>query len=86
MSVSGILSFKSAREVREVIADIPMDRLILETDCPYLAPVPMRGRRNEPSYLVHVAEALAALKGLPVEEVLETTTQNALKLFSRIRG
>ena len=86
VSVSGILSFKSAREVREVIADIPMDRLILETDCPYLAPVPMRGRRNEPSYLVHVAEALAALKGLPVEEVLETTTQNALKLFSRIRG
>lgn len=86
VSVSGILSFKSAREVREVIADIPMDRLILETDCPYLAPVPMRGRRNEPSYLVHVAEALATLKGLPVEEVLETTTQNALKLFSRIRG
>lgn len=86
VSVSGILSFKSAREVREVIADIPMDRLILETDCPYLAPVPIRGRRNEPSYLVHVAEALAALKGLPVEEVLETTTQNALKLFSRIRG
>jgi len=86
VSVSGILSFKSAREVREVIADIPMDRLILETDCPYLAPVPMRGRRNEPSYLVHVAEALATLKGLPVEEVLETTTQNALKLFSRVRG
>lgn len=86
VSVSGILSFKSAREVREVIADIPMDRLILETDCPYLAPVPMRGRRNEPSYLVHVAEALAALKGLSVEEVLETTTQNALKLFSRVRG
>ncbi len=86
VSVSGILSFKSAREVREVIEDIPMDRLILETDCPYLAPVPMRGRSNEPSYLVHVAEALAALKGLPVEEVLETTTQNALKLFSRIPG
>jgi TatD DNase family protein len=86
VSVSGILSFKSAREVREVIANIPMDRLILETDCPYLAPVPMRGRRNEPSYLVHVAEALATLKGLPVEEVLETTTQNALKLFSRIPG
>ncbi|WP_291076444.1 TatD family hydrolase [Hyphomonas sp.] len=86
VSVSGILSFKSAREVREVIADIPMDRLILETDCPYLAPVPMRGRRNEPSYLVHVAEALAALKGLPIEEVLETTTQNALKLFTRVRG
>jgi len=84
VSVSGILSFKSASEVREVISDVPMDRLILETDCPYLAPVPMRGRRNEPSYLVHVAEALAALKGLPLERVLEQTTQNALKLFSRV--
>jgi TatD DNase family protein len=84
VSVSGILSFKSAREVREVIADVPMDRLILETDCPYLAPVPMRGRRNEPSYLVHVAEALATLKDVPLEEVLHMTTENALRLFSRI--
>mgnify|MGYP003624515272 FL=1 len=84
VSVSGILSFKSARDVREVIADVPMDRLILETDCPYLAPVPMRGRRNEPSYLVHVAEALAILKDVPLDEVLRVTTQNALRLFSRI--
>lgn len=61
-----------------------MDRLILETDCPYLAPVPMRGRRNEPSYLVHVAEALATLKDVPLEEVLYMTTENALRLFSRI--
>ena len=70
--------------MREVIADVPMDRLILETDCPYLAPVPMRGRRNEPSYLVHVAEALAILKDVPLDEVLRVTTQNALRLFSRI--
>jgi len=84
VSVSGILSFKSAKEVREVISEVPLDRLILETDCPYLAPVPMRGRRNEPAYLVHVAEALSALKGEPVEKIIETTTENALRLFSRI--
>ena len=84
VSVSGILSFKSAREVREVIADVPMDRLIIETDCPYLAPVPMRGRRNEPSYLIHVAEALASLKSIPLDDVLKTTTDNAMRLFSRI--
>lgn len=84
ISVSGILSFKSARDVRAVIADVPMERLILETDCPYLAPVPMRGRRNEPSYLIHVAEALAALKNLPVEDVVRITDENAGRLFSRI--
>lgn len=84
VSVSGILSFKSAKDVRAVISDIPMDRLILETDCPYLAPVPMRGRRNEPSYLIHVAEALASLKEMPLEDVLRITTENALRLFSRI--
>lgn len=84
VSVSGILSFKSAKDVREVISEVPLDRLILETDCPYLAPVPMRGRRNEPAYLVHVAEALSALKGEPVEKIIETTTENALRLFARI--
>lgn len=84
ISVSGILSFKSAKDVRAVIADVPMERLILETDCPYLAPVPMRGRRNEPAYLVHVAEALANLKELPLEEVLKVTTENACRLFSKV--
>ncbi len=84
VSVSGILSFKNARDVRAVIADVPMDRLILETDCPYLAPVPMRGRRNEPAFLRHVGEALADLKGLPLEEVLTQTEANALRLFHRV--
>lgn len=84
VSVSGILSFKSAWDVRAVIADVPMDRIILETDCPYLAPVPMRGRRNEPAYLTHVAEALAALKGLPVDEVKQTTDENAIRLFDKV--
>lgn len=83
-SVSGILSFKSAKDVRAVINDIPLDRIILETDCPYLAPVPMRGRRNEPAYLMHVAEALANLKGISVDEVIETTEANSLKLFAKV--
>lgn len=83
-SVSGILSFKSAKDVRAVMADVPMERIILETDCPYLAPVPMRGRRNEPAFLTHVAEALAALKELPVDEVRQTTEANALQLFGKI--
>ncbi|MEZ6000649.1 TatD family hydrolase [Hyphomonas sp.] len=84
VSVSGILSFKSAREVREVIAEVPMDRIILETDCPYLAPVPMRGRRNEPAYLTHVAEALAELKSMPLEAVQQVTEANAIRLFSKV--
>jgi TatD DNase family protein len=84
VSVSGILSFKSAREVRAVIANVPLDRLILETDCPYLAPVPMRGRRNEPAYLQHVAEALGALMGVDTETVKAVTTQNAERLFAKV--
>ena len=70
--------------MRAVIANVPLDRLILETDCPYLAPMPMRGRRNEPSYLVHVAEALAGLFGVPTEEIKRVTTDNAMRLFSKV--
>ncbi len=84
VSVSGILSFKSASEVRAVIADVPMERIILETDCPYLAPVPMRGRRNEPAYLPYVADALANLKGLTPEKVKQITDENAVRLFSKV--
>ncbi len=84
VSVSGILSFKSAKDVRAVIANVPLDRIILETDCPYLAPMPMRGRRNEPSYLVHVAEALGALMDVDTETIKQVTTQNAVRLFSKV--
>lgn len=86
VSVSGILSFKSARDVRSVISDIPMGRIILETDCPYLAPVPMRGRRNEPAYLEYVAQALAGLKDIPVSDVKRITEDNAVRLFSKVIG
>ncbi len=84
VSVSGILSFKSAKDVRAVIANVPLDRLILETDCPYLAPMPMRGRRNEPSYLLYVAEALGALMGVDTETIKQVTTQNAVRLFFKV--
>lgn len=83
-SVSGILSFKNAHEVREVIAKVPLERIILETDCPYLAPMPHRGRRNEPAFLKHVAEALAKLHDQDIETIKSTTTENALKLFHKV--
>jgi len=84
-SVSGILSFKAAQDVRDVVAGIPPERVILETDCPYLAPVPHRGRRNEPAYLVDVCRAYAALRGVGADEAAQTTTQNALNLFRRVQ-
>ena len=69
ISLSGIVTFKNAEALRAIARDIPLDRLLIETDAPYLAPVPMRGKRNEPSYIVHTAAAVAALKGVPVEEL-----------------
>lgn len=83
-SVSGILSFKAAGDVRQVIAGLPPERIILETDCPYLAPVPHRGRRCEPAYVKDVAKAYAELRGLTVEEIAKLTTNNALQLFQKV--
>lgn len=84
-SVSGILSFKNAKDVREVTGKMPLDRMILETDCPYLAPVPHRGRRNEPAYLVDVCRAFADHRGLTMAEAAALTTANALSLFRRVQ-
>jgi TatD DNase family protein len=83
-SVSGIATFKAAGEVRALIRDMPEDRIIVETDCPYLAPVPMRGRRNEPAYLPHVLTMLAGLRGWTEEEALERTADAFFRLFDRI--
>ena len=82
-SVSGIATFKAAEEVRAVIADMPADRIIVETDCPYLAPVPMRGRRNEPAYLPHVLARLAEVRGWSLEEAEANTTAAFFGLFDR---
>jgi TatD DNase family protein len=83
-SVSGIASFKAAHEVRAVIADMPADRIIVETDCPYLAPVPMRGRRNEPAYLPHVLAALAQVRGWSLAEAEVRAEHAFFALFDRI--
>ncbi len=80
-SVSGILSFKAAADVRGVMAHVPLDRIVLETDCPYLAPVPHRGRRNEPAYLVDVCRAFAEHRGMTFEDAAQLTTRNAIDLF-----
>lgn len=81
ISFSGILSFKNARELREVAAMVPLDRCLIETDSPYLAPVPYRGKINSPAYVPHVAEALAQAKGIDVEAVARATSSNFDKLF-----
>lgn len=82
VSFSGILTFKSAADLREVARFVPLDRLLIETDSPYLAPVPYRGKTNNPSYVAYVAKQLAELRGLPVEEIAACTTANFERLFS----
>ena len=81
ISFSGILTFKNAGDLREVAAALPLDHLLIETDSPYLAPVPYRGKTNSPAYVPHVAVQLAAIKGLSVEAVAEATTANTRRLF-----
>jgi TatD DNase family protein len=81
ISFSGIITFKNAADLREVVAQVPLDRLLIETDSPYLAPMPHRGKRNEPTWVSHVAECVATIKGLPVESVAVATKQNFQNLF-----
>jgi TatD DNase family protein len=83
-SVSGIATFKAAEAVRAVIADMPADRIIVETDCPYLAPVPFRGRRNEPAYVGHVLAKLAEIRGWSVAEAEQQTEEAFFALFDAI--
>lgn len=85
LSFSGILTFKSASEIREIAKAIPHDRLLVETDAPYLAPVPYRGQRNEPSFVIKTAEELARILDISSEQAAEITTRNALRLFSKMR-
>lgn len=83
LSFSGIVTFKGARSVREVAAWAPLDRILVETDSPYLAPVPMRGKRCEPAYVVHTARCVAELRGVSVEQIAAATLANTERRFGR---
>ncbi len=85
ISFSGILTFKNAADIRAIARATPLDRIIIETDCPYLAPAPMRGRRNEPAYVVHVAKKLAEIKKISLEDAAAATTDNFFRLFSKAK-
>ncbi len=81
LSFTGIITFKNAQPLRDVVRQVPLERMFVETDSPYLAPVPHRGKRNEPAYVRLVAETIAKVKGLALEEVARVTTNNVRELF-----
>lgn len=85
ISFSGIVTFKNALALKEVAQKVPMDRMLIETDSPYLAPTPFRGKTNQPAYVKHVAEEIAKLRGISAEEVGATTSANFFELFRRAR-
>ncbi|NVD41423.1 TatD family hydrolase [Ensifer sp. HO-A22] len=84
VSFSGILTFPKSEELREIAKTVPHDRMIVETDAPYLAPKPFRGKRNEPAYVAHTAEILADTIGVSKDEIAEITTENAFRIFSKM--
>jgi TatD DNase family protein len=85
VSFSGILTYKNAQDIRDVARDVPPDRLLVETDAPYLAPVPYRGRSNEPAYVVETLKQLAVVKGMSAAEMARTTSDNFFRLFPKVR-
>jgi TatD DNase family protein len=82
ISFAGNVTFKKAENLREAARVVPLDKLLVETDCPFLTPVPMRGKRNEPAFVVHTARFLADLYGVPLETLAQQTTQNFLTIFN----
>jgi TatD DNase family protein len=81
LGIGGVLTFKNARKLKEVVEYAPMEKLVLETDCPYLAPVPNRGKRNSSMNLPYVVEAIAQIKGISEEDVIRITEENARKMY-----
>ena len=81
IGVGGVVTFKNAKKLKQVVEEIPLTSIVLETDCPYLAPVPYRGKRNSSLYLPYVAEQVAELKGIPVEEVIRQAEKNSRELY-----
>ena len=84
VSFTGILTFKNSQDLRDIAAALPADRVLVETDAPFLAPLPYRGKRNEPSYVVETAKVLAATRGVSAEEITRQTTENFFRLFSKV--
>lgn len=85
ISISGIITFKNAQDLRDVVKDVPLDRLLVETDAPYLAPVPNRGKTNEPAFTKHTAQFLADLKEITYNELAQATTENFFRLFNKVK-
>jgi TatD DNase family protein len=85
ISFSGIVTFKNAKDLKETATKIPLERMLIETDSPYLTPVPFRGKTNDPSKVIHVAEEISRLKNIPVEDVAKMTTSNFFDLFSKCK-
>lgn len=84
ISISGVVTFKNAEALRDVVRSIPLDRIHVETDAPFLAPVPLRGKQNTPAYVIHTAQKVAELKGITILELAEQTKLNAVKMFPKI--
>ena len=85
IGVGGVVTFKNAKKLKETVEAIPLEKILLETDCPYMAPEPYRGKRNSSLYLPYVIEEIARIKGISKEEVERVTEENARKLFSRVK-
>jgi TatD DNase family protein len=84
ISFTGILTFKNSTALRAIAADLPADRILVETDAPYLAPLPFRGKRNEPAYVVETAKILAETRGVPLDEIAQQTSENFFRLFGKV--
>jgi TatD DNase family protein len=84
ISFTGILTFKNSQALRDIAAELPVDRILVETDAPYLAPAPFRGKRNEPAFVVETAKVLAAVRGVSFEEIAAQTTENFFRFFSKV--
>lgn len=85
IGIGGVVTFKNAKKLKEVAAEVPLEKILLETDCPYLAPEPHRGRRNSSLNLPYVAQEIAAIRGISKEEVIDVTCKNAKRLFSKVK-
>jgi len=85
VSFSGIITYKTAQPIRDAVPFVPPDRILVETDCPYLAPIPKRGKRNEPAFVVHTAEVVATCAGLTFEQLAAKTVENTCRVFGLLR-